>query len=188
MLPVRSALPRILNCSSQKTYHAPSKLACLPLRELSDFSVREYSHVLTHLDPAQSFFTHPTHRLLCNHLPGTRLFPCEHRHYNGPSELARSFSRAGWIGPNVRTHAVSFLLGLDGGSHLRLARGARRHCYGRHSQPPNPGLSFPPANPPIAWQSFPRDAPFSQVTMARRNVRRSVRTKSRMDQVCGAKQ
>ena len=34
-------------------------------------------------------------------------------------------------GPNVRAHAISFLLGLDGGSHLRLARGARRHCCGR---------------------------------------------------------
>ena len=42
---------------------------------------------------------------------------------------------------------------------------------------------FSPAQP---WAR--QDAPFSQVSMARRSLWRSVRTKSGMDQVCGAKQ
>ena len=43
----------------------------------------------------------PTHRLLGNCLPGTCLFPCEHRHYNDPSKLARSplFYKCAWWRP-----------------------------------------------------------------------------------------
>jgi len=61
----------------------------------------------------------------------------------------------------------------------RLAVDAWPCRCGRHSYPPDR---------PIALQSITRDAAFSQLAMARRNVRRSVRTKSRTDQVCGAKQ
>jgi hypothetical protein len=56
------------------------------------------------------------------------------------------------------------------------------------SYPPSPAQSFSPTDPPIALQSFTRDAPFSQVAMARRRVRRSVRTESGADQVGGAEQ
>ena len=90
---------------------------------------------------------------------------------------------------SVQTCARAFLFSIGWTwKHVRLARGARRRCCGRHSHPPSPGRSFPPAYPPIALQSFTRNAPFSQVAMARRSVRRSVQTSSRTDQVCGAKQ
>jgi len=39
-----------------------------------------------------------------------------------------------------------------------------------HAHPSNPGRSFPPTDSPIAWQSLTRNAPFSQVAMARRSV------------------
>ena len=42
-----------------------------------------------------------------------------------------------------------------------------------------------PFSPSQPWAR--QDAPFSLVAMARRTVRRSVRTKSKTDQVCGAK-
>jgi len=50
---------------------------------------------------------------------------------------------------------------LDGWDYrLRIAMGAARWHCDRHSHPPNPGQSLSPADPPIALQSFTRDAPF----------------------------
>jgi hypothetical protein len=64
-----------------------------------------------------------------------------------------------------------------------------------------PGRALCPSSPRQRWAALfthrptdcfanrlPRDAPFSQVAMARRRVRRSVRTESRADQVGGAEQ
>ena len=59
------------------------------------------------------------------------------------------------------------------GNCLRLARVQGPFAAVAISHPPNPGR---------------QDAPFSQVAMARRRVRRSVRTESGADQVGGAEQ
>jgi hypothetical protein len=68
-------------------------------------------------------------------------------------------------------------------------RGCRALSLRSPFSPAQPwAIFFHPPNPPIALQSFTRDAPFSPVAMARRSVRRSVRTRSRTEQVCGAKQ
>jgi len=84
----------------------------------------------------------------------------EHRLTNDSSKLACSShtEQPGSVQTCART--LFLFIGLDAGSHLRLARGARRHCCGRHSHPPNPGRA--------------KTRPFSRVEMARRTVRRSV--------------
>jgi hypothetical protein len=53
---------------------------------------------------------------------------------------------------------------------------------------PTLGSPFHPPTHRLLCKSFTRDAPFSQVAMARRRVRRSVRTESGADQVGGAEQ
>ena len=69
-----------------------------------------------------------------------------------------------------------------------VLRGCRALSLRSPFSPAHLGSPFHPPTHRLLCKSFTRDAPLSQVAMARRRVRRSVRTESGANQVGGAKQ